>query len=141
MSTVAALLIGTMLGLLAAYYSGLWDTASMLMVDVLLTFPTLVLAIALLSVLGLGVNNLIIAVAVSMLPVFARLSRATMLTVRSQEYVLAAQNIGARDSRIIRKHMLPNSMGPLIVQATLSIGLAVLAAASLSFLGSGNSAT
>ena len=137
MSTGGALAIGTLLGLTAGYYSGLWDAGSMLLVDVLLTFPTLVLAIALLSVLGFGVGNVIIAVGVSLLPVFARLSRSTTLSVKSQEYVTAARCLGASDWRIIRRHLLPNSVGPLVVQATLSIGLAVLAAASLSFLGLG----
>ncbi len=137
MSTLIALVAGTFLGLVAAYYGGWWDTFAVLLVDVLLTFPTLVLAIALLTALGNGINNLIIAVGVSMLPLFARLARATLLSVRSREYVTAAECLGAPGPRVILRHLLPNTLGPLVVQSTLSVGLAVLSAASLSFLGLG----
>ena len=136
-ATGLSMLCGVVLGLVSGFYSGIWDLATMGLVDVLLTFPPLILAIALISVLGKGTTNLVVAVSVSMLPIFARLARGTVLAVRENDYVLAAQSGGATDWRILTRHLLPNSWGPIIVQATLGIGMAVLAAAALSFLGLG----
>lgn len=137
MATVLAMLAGVFLGVVSAFYGGMWDLTVMRLVDVLLTFPPLILAIALISVLGMGTNNLIIAVSISMVPIFARLARGTVLSVKENDYVTAAQSVGASDWRLMTRHLLPNSWGPIIVQATLGIGMAVLAAASLSFLGLG----
>jgi peptide/nickel transport system permease protein len=136
-ATGLAMLSGVLLGLTSAFYGGTWDLAIMRLVDVLLTFPPLILAIALISVLGMGTTNLILAVSISMLPIFARLARGTVLAIKENDYVLAAQSVGAPDWRIMTRHLLPNAWGPIIVQATLGIGMAVLAAASLSFLGLG----
>ncbi len=136
-ATGLAMLGGVILGLISAFYGGMWDLSIMRLVDVLLTFPPLILSIALISVLGKGTNNLILAVSIAMLPIFARLARGTVLAVRENDYVKAAQSVGASDWRIMTRHLLPNSWGPIIVQATLGIGIAVLAAASLSFLGLG----
>jgi len=136
-ATGLAMLVGIILGVVSAFYGGMWDMTLMRLVDVLLTFPPLILAIALISVLGKGTNNLILAVSISMVPIFARLARGTVLAVKENDYVMAAQSVGASDWRIMTRHLLPNSWGPVIVQATLGIGMAVLAAASLSFLGLG----
>jgi peptide/nickel transport system permease protein len=136
-ATGLAMLSGVILGLVSAFYGGMWDMGIMRLVDVLLTFPPLILSIALISVLGKGTNNLILAVSIAMLPIFARLARGTVLAVRENDYVKAAQSVGASDWRVMTRHLLPNSWGPIIVQATLGIGMAVLAAASLSFLGLG----
>lgn len=136
-ATGLAMLGGVILGLVSAFYGGMWDMSIMRLVDVLLTFPPLILSIALISVLGKGTNNLILAVSIAMLPIFARLARGTVFAVRENDYVKAAQSVGASDWRIMTRHLLPNSWGPIIVQATLGIGTAVLAAASLSFLGLG----
>jgi len=136
-ATGLAMLGGVILGLVSAFYGGMWDMSIMRLVDVLLTFPPLILSIALISVLGKGTNNLILAVSIAMLPIFARLARGTVLAVRENDYVKAAQSVGASDWRVMTRHLLPNSWGPIIVQATLGIGMAVLAAASLSFLGLG----
>jgi peptide/nickel transport system permease protein len=137
MATGLAMLAGVMLGLVSAFYGGMWDMGIMRLVDVLLTFPPLILSIALISVLGKGTNNLILAVSIAMVPIFARLARGTVLAVRENDYVKAAQSVGASDWRVMTRHLLPNSWGPIIVQATLGIGTAVLAAAALSFLGLG----
>jgi peptide/nickel transport system permease protein len=136
-STGVALVAGVIVGLISAFYGGMWDLGLMRLVDVLLTFPSLILAIALISVLGTGLANLMLAVGISMLPIFARLTRGTVLAVKENEYVTAAQALGVSDRGIMLRYLLPNSLGPIIVQATLAIGLAVLAAASLSFLGLG----
>ncbi|MGQ9601014.1 MAG: ABC transporter permease [Anaerolineae bacterium] len=136
-ATGAAMVSGVFLGMMSAFYGGAFEMLGMRLVDILLTFPSLILAIALASVLGMGRTNVIIAVAVSMFPVFARLARSTVLAVKGNEYVMAAQAVGVQDWRLMTRHLLPNSWGPIIVQATLGIGMAVLAAASLSFLGIG----
>jgi peptide/nickel transport system permease protein len=123
-ATGLAMLAGVILGLVSAFYGGMWDMSIMRLVDVLLTFPPLILSIALISVLGKGTNNLILAVSIAMLPIFARLARGTVLAVRENDYVKAAQSVGASDWRVMTRHLLPNSWGPIIVQATLGIGMA-----------------
>lgn len=132
-----AALVGLPLGLIAGYRSGWWDSLSMRLVDVLMVLPTFVLAVAIVSVLGSGITSVIIAVAITTIPVFARLTRAITLTLREQDFVAAAQVSGASDTRILSRHILPNSLPPLIVQASLGIGTTILIAAALGFLGLG----
>jgi peptide/nickel transport system permease protein len=109
----------------------------MRLVDVLMVLPTFVLAVAIVSVLGSGIWSVIIAVAVTTIPHFARLTRAITLTLRELDFISAAQVSGASDTRILARHILPNSIPPLIVQASLGIGTTILIAAALGFLGLG----
>ncbi len=129
--------IGVPIGLIAGYRSGWWDTTAMRLIDVLMVLPAFVLAVAIVSVLGSGIWSVIIAVAVTTTPAFARLTRAIALTLREQDFVSAAKVSGARDFRILARHVLPNSLPPLIVQASLGIGTTILIAAALGFLGLG----
>lgn len=129
--------IGIPMGLIAGYRGGYWDTLVMRLVDVLMVLPTFVLAVAIVSVLGAGVLSVIIAVAVTSIPAFARLSRATTLTLREQDFVSAARVIGAGDTRILVSHILPNTLAPLVVQVSLGIGSTILVASALGFLGLG----
>ena len=136
-STSIALTLGTALGLLAGYRGGLPDAIAMRLVDIMLAFPSILLAIAIVAITGPGIDNVILAVSIVMIPQFARLVRASALTVRETAYVEAARALGARDRRIVFRHVLPNCMAPLIVQSTLSMATAILDAAGLSFLGLG----
>lgn len=132
-----ALLIGASLGLIAGYYRGLWDTSIMRVMDLMFTLPTLVLALALAGVLGAGTPTVIIAIAVVTLPTIARLTRAPVLGLRNSEFVTSAQLVGANDRRIMGRHIFPNVLGLVIVQATIAIADAILIEAALSFLGLG----
>jgi peptide/nickel transport system permease protein len=132
-----AAIAGIPLGLVAGYKGKWWDTASMRVIDVLMVLPTFVLAVAIVSVLGAGIASVIVAVAVTTIPAFARLTRATTLTLREQDFIAAAQVVGSRDSRILAVHILPNALPPLIVQASLGIGSTILVASALGFLGLG----
>lgn len=129
--------IGTVLGIVSGYYGGKVDTIIMRLMDILLAFPGILLALAIVSVLGGSLTNVIIAVAVFSVPAFARIVRGSTLSVRKLEYIDAVRALGASDFRIIFKHILPNIMSPIIVQATLRIATAVLTASGLSFLGLG----
>lgn len=136
-SVCISLLIGVPLGALAGY-AGRWiDSLIMRFMDLLLAFPSILLAIAIVTVLGNDLKNAMIAVGVVGIPVFARITRASVLTVKELEYVQAARTIGCSPARILTVHILPNCANPLIVQATLSLGTSVLDAAGLSFLGLG----
>lgn len=133
-----SLIIGTILGLIAGYARiGLVDTVIMRCMDALLAFPTLVLALAITAALGPSLTNVMIAVGIVGIPSYARLIRGQVLTVGQREYVEAARTIGAPDSRIITHHIFPNVTAPLIVQASIGVAFAILAEASLSFLGLG----
>lgn len=129
--------IGVPLGLQAGYRSGWSDIAIMRGVDVMMTLPSIVLAIAIVSVLGAGVASVVIAVGITSTPAFARLTRAVALTLREQDFVAAARVVGASDLRILRRHILPNSLPPIIVQASLGVGTTILTASALGFLGLG----
>ncbi|WP_164217002.1 nickel transporter permease [Virgibacillus sp. YIM 98842] len=129
--------VGVVLGMVSGYYGGKIDTVIMRVMDVLLAFPGILLALAIVSVLGPSLNNVIIAVAIFSVPVFARIVRGSTLSVRKLEYIDAMKALGASDFRILFKHILPNIASPIIVQATLSIATTVLTAAGLSFLGLG----
>lgn len=137
LSVGLAVLFGVALGATAGYFGGQWDMIAMRLVDILLAFPSLILAIALISVLEPGVTSLIIAVSVTRLPTLARLARGSILATKEFDYVLAARCVGVSDRLILLKHLLPNAMSPLVVQATLSTGGAIIHAATLGFLGLG----
>jgi ABC-type dipeptide/oligopeptide/nickel transport system permease subunit len=136
-SVVFAIVIGTLLGLVSGYYGGWLDTLIMRFMDVLLAFPSLLLAIAIATFLGRGLDKALIAIAVVSIPAYARLARASVLSVREYDYITAERALGAPDWRILFGHIFPNTITPLIVQGTLGIGTAVLDAAALSFLGVG----
>lgn len=132
-----ALLLGTTIGLVAAYAGSWVDRLLMRLMDVLLAFPIILLAIGILAVLGPGTGNTALAIGVVYLPVFARLARGPALTVLSWEYVAAARALGAKGWRIIFVHVAPNILAPIMVQTTISLSTAILVEASLAFLGLG----
>lgn len=132
-----AVLVGATIGAIAGYTSGTTDNILMRLMDVLLAFPSLILAIAIVTVLGPGLTNTLIAIAIVSIPIYARIMRASVLSVREQDYVLADRALGVPDRRILWGHILPNAITPLIVTATLGIAAAILDAAALSFLGLG----
>ncbi|MER5456198.1 ABC transporter permease [Micromonospora sp. NPDC002389] len=132
-----ALAVGVTLGLLAGYYGGWLDNILMRCMDVLFAFPVLLLAVAIVAVLGPGLLTAMIAIGVVYTPIFARVTRAGVLSVREQVFVRAAVSIGASDLRIMGQHVLPNIAAPLIVQTSLSLAFAILSEAALSFLGLG----
>jgi len=136
-STVFGLAGGAVLGLLAGTFGGWVDNAVMRVVDILLSVPSLLLAVSIAAVLGQSQLSVMIAVGASQVPIFARLLRASMLQQRSADYVLSAQTLGLGRGRITMSHVLPNSIGPVIVQGTLTLATAVIDAAALSFLGLG----
>ncbi|MGH2319830.1 ABC transporter permease [Planococcus sp. SE5232] len=130
-------IIGVVFGIIAGYYGGRIDAVIMRLMDVLLAFPGILLALAIVAVLGGSLTNVIIAVGIFSVPAFARVVRGSTLSVRKLEYVDAVRALGATDFRIIFRHILPNIMSPIIVQASLRIATAILTGAGLSFLGLG----
>jgi peptide/nickel transport system permease protein len=136
-SVAIALVLGCGIGLAAGYWGGRVDGVLMRFIDAVLSFPALVLALALGAVLGAGLGGVLIALGVVYTPTFARLMRGQVLSVRNREFVQAARVIGGADVWILARHILPNAATPIVVQASLSIGFAILAEASLSFLGLG----
>jgi peptide/nickel transport system permease protein len=137
-STVSfAIIIGTVLGAVAGYFGGWWDNGIMRVMDVLLAFPSLLLAIAIVTVLGPGLINALLAIGIVDIPIFARVMRASVLSVREMEYVSATRALGGNSFYILFRRILPNALTPLIVQGTLGIASAILSAAALSFLGLG----
>jgi peptide/nickel transport system permease protein len=128
---------GVTLGLISGYFGGFVDTAIMRLTDILLAFPGILLAIALVAVLGPSLNNVVLALATIGWVGYARLARGQVLKVREMEYVTAAKALGARSPRVILRHVLPNIINPVIVMATLGLAGAILAEAALSFLGLG----
>ncbi|MEH0109193.1 ABC transporter permease [Tersicoccus sp. MR15.9] len=136
-STALGLAGGMLLGLLAGGFGGWVDSVIMRVVDVLLSVPNLLLAVSIAAVLGQGSAAVMIAIGASQVPIFARLLRSSMLSQRGADYVLAARTLGLSPGRITVNHLLPNSIGPVIVQATLTLATAVIDAAALSFLGLG----
>ena len=129
--------IGTVLGLVAAFYGGKIDNVIMRIMDGLFAFPFVLLSIALMTVLGNGLHNIIVAVSVVNIPGFTRIARGAALTVKELDYVDAARALGAKNSRLIFSHIFPNCMASLIVYATMSVAGAILSEAALSFLGLG----
>ncbi|HLZ61612.1 MAG TPA: ABC transporter permease [Ktedonosporobacter sp.] len=130
-------LCGTLLGLLAAYFRGWVDQVITMVVDTILSFPGLVLALAIVAALGPSILNLALALAFVRIPLYARLARGQTLQIMAQDYVVASQACGTRSWKIILRHILPNIFSPLLVQATISIAFAILNEAVLSFLGLG----
>jgi len=130
-------IIGGALGSIAGYYGGRLDNFIMRAMDILLAIPSILLAISIVAALGPGLQNVMIAVGIGSIPSYARIVRASVLSIRDQEFVEAARAVGANDFRIITKHILPNAMAPIIVQATLGVAGAILSAAGLSFIGLG----
>lgn len=129
--------IGTVLGLLAGYYEGWWDRITMRVCDVLFAFPGILLAIAVVAIMGSGMSNVIVAVAIFSIPAFARLVRGNTLVLKHQTYIESARSIGASDWTIIMRHILPGTVSSIVVYFTMRIGTSIITAASLSFLGLG----
>jgi len=141
-STVSiALFFGVLLGVVSAYYGGWIDTIIMRYIDLQWAFPNFIIAVYLVAVFGTGLLNVIVAISLAFLDDFARLARSMVLTLKEEQYIDAARVQGFSDIRIMFKHILPNAMAPIIVQATVSISYAILGEASLSFLGLGVEAT
>ncbi len=132
-----ALIAGTLLGLSAGYRGGWVDSVIMRAMDIMLAFPGFLLAIAIVAILGPGLYNVMIAVGIEAIPVYARTSRSSVLSTKEEEYVVSALAIGASHRRILFRYVLPNILAPLIVLATLGVGIAILSAAGLSYLGLG----
>lgn len=129
--------IGTTLGMIAGYSRRLIDETIMRLMDILMAFPTILLAIAIMAILGKGVTNAMVAIGVVYIPIFARIARGEVLSIKNEEYVQAARALGARDREILVRHMLPNILPPIIVEISLSLSFAILAEAALSFFGLG----
>jgi peptide/nickel transport system permease protein len=136
-SIITAIIVGGLLGAISGYYGGKVDNILMRAMDILMSIPGMLMAISLAAAMGPGLTNMVIAIAIADIPGYARVVRSSVLTIKDQEYIEAAQSIGASDARIILKHIIPNCVAPIIVQATLGMAGAILSASSLSFLGLG----
>ena len=132
-----SIVIGGILGAVAGYYGGKLDNTIMRIMDIFLAVPSILLAIAIVSALGPSIINLMLAISISSVPSYARIVRASVLSIRDQEFIEAAKAIGASNTRIIFRHIIPNSLAPVIVQATLGVASAILSTAGLSFIGLG----
>ncbi len=132
-----ALVVGGIIGLFAAYYGDFVDELLMRLTDIFIAVPTTLMCIILVAALGSSSLNLILALGLASMPTFARVVRSAVLTVRDEEYITSARALGARDSEIVTKHVLPNCMGPILVQTTLRIASAIYNTSALSFLGLG----
>ena len=136
-SVTLATVIGTPLGMLAGYGNRVMDEVIMRTMDVLFAFPAILLAIAVMAILGRGVGNAMIAIGIVYVPIFARIARAEVLSVKNEEFVEVARALGAKDSEILIRHIFPNILAPIIVEISLSLSFAILAEAALSFFGLG----
>ena len=132
-----SLTVGTFLGLISGYYGGWVDETIMRVMDVFFAFPAILLAIAIVAALGPGITNAMIAIGVVYMPIFARITRGSVLAVRGEVYIDAARAVGDSDWRILMRHILPNIAAPIIVETSLSMAFAILAEAALSFIGLG----
>jgi peptide/nickel transport system permease protein len=137
MSVTIGVTVGAFFGALAGFFRGWVDAVIMRGVDIMLSIPGLLFAIAVVTWLGRGVVQIAVAIAILNVPIFARLLRASLLSLREADYVIAARSVGVRGPTLLIRHMLPNAIGPLIVQATLALATAVVDAAALGFLGLG----
>ncbi|MGE7603907.1 ABC transporter permease [Peribacillus sp. NPDC097675] len=137
LSVAGSVVVGSFLGIIAGYYGKWIDTVISRVFDIVLAFPSILLAIAVVAVLGPSLRNALIAIAIVNVPTFGRLLRSRVLTVKEEEYVTAAKAIGMGDVRILLHHVLPNSLAPIIVQGTLAIATAIIECAALGFLGLG----
>ncbi|MGF6907047.1 peptide/nickel transport system permease protein [Fusobacterium sp. PH5-44] len=136
-SVSLSIIFGGALGAIAGYYGGILDNFIMRIMDIFLAVPSILLAIAIVSALGPSMINLMIAISISSVPRYARIVRASVLTIKDQEFIEAARAIGASNTRIIYRHIIPNSLAPVIVQGTLGVASAILSTAGLSFIGLG----
>ncbi|MCL6570756.1 MAG: ABC transporter permease [Bacillus sp. (in: Bacteria)] len=136
-SVLGSVVVGTLLGIVAGYYGRWVDAIISRIFDIMLAFPSILLAIAVVSILGPSLQNALIAIAIINIPNFGRLVRSKVLSVKQEEYIMAARAVGMKDRRILLRHILPNSVSPVIVQATLAIATAIIEAAALGFLGMG----
>ncbi|PUB08495.1 ABC transporter permease [Paenisporosarcina sp. OV554] len=136
-SVIGSVVVGSILGIVAGYYGKWIDTIISRVFDIMLAFPSILLAIAVVSVLGPSLQNALIAIAIINVPNFGRLIRSKVLSIKEEEYITSAKAIGMQDIRILFSHILPNSMAPVIVQGTLAIATAIIEAAALGFLGLG----
>ena len=132
-----SMILGGALGAIAGFFGGRLDNIIMRSMDILLAIPSILLAISIVSALGPGLINVMIAVGISSIPSYSRIVRASVITLKDQEFVEAARAVGTSNLRIITKHIIPNSLAPIIVQATLGVAGAILSAAGLSFIGLG----
>jgi peptide/nickel transport system permease protein len=136
-AVLVAMTLGVLVGLVAGYFGNWLDSLIMRGIDILMAFPAILLAIAIVASLGPGLRNAMLAIAIVGIPYYARIVRGNVLSLREQDFVTAARSIGAGNPRILMQHVLPNCLGPLIVAATLDVGWMIMAAAGLSFLGLG----
>ena len=136
-AVMIALLIGSLIGLVAGFVGKTPDLLTMFAMDVLLSFPALLLAIAVVALLGPGLRNSLLAITVVSIPVYARIARSTVLSIKQQEFINAARCVGAPSARILFRHILPNSLSPIMVAGTLGVATAILEIAALGFLGLG----
>ena len=137
LATAISTVIGLIMGAIAAYYGGIWDTIIMRLADIFLAFPYTLFVVAMIAVIGNGIQNVFIAIGILGWPSIARVFRSAILSVKENDYVDAARSMGASDARIIARHIFPNSVASIVVYATMNIGSAILTEASISFLGMG----
>lgn len=137
LSVVGSIVIGTLLGIIAGFYGKWVDMIISRVFDILLAFPGILLAIAIVAILGPSLQNALYAIAIVNVPTYGRLVRSRVLSLRQEEFITAARALGANDGRILFKHILPNSLTPIIVQGTLGVATAIIEAAGLGFLGLG----
>lgn len=137
LSTVLSFSLGLLLGATAGYYGGMVDSVIMRIMDMLMCIPSILLALVIVAALGTSIPNLLLAITIGNAPSFARMIRASIITVANQEYIDAARICGTKNRRIILRHIIPNTMGPIIVQATMSVAGCITATAGLSFIGMG----
>jgi peptide/nickel transport system permease protein len=137
LAVMGSIVVGCLLGIIAGYYGKWVDTIISRFFDILLAFPSILLAIAIVAVLGPSLRNALIAIAIINIPNFGRLIRSRVLSVKQEEYIMAAKAVGMKNSRILLHHVMPNSIAPIIVQGTLAIATAIIEAAALGFLGLG----
>lgn len=135
--SIIAMAIAVAIGAIAGYYGGAIDNVIMRFMDILLAIPPMLMSISIVAALGQSMVNLLIALAIAYIPVFARVIRSSILSIKDREFVEAAKSCGSGSGRIIFKHIIPNAIGPIIVQATLAMGSTILIIASLSFMGLG----
>ncbi|WMM32540.1 ABC transporter permease [Shouchella clausii] len=138
-AVTGAMVVGTLLGLIAGFYGKWVDMLLSRVFDVMLAFPSILLAIAIVAILGPSLSNAMLAIAIINVPIFARLVRSKVISLKQEEFVMAARAQGMKNGRLLFHHILPNSMAPIIVQATLGFGVAIIEAAALGFLGMGAS--
>lgn len=136
-TTAASILMACLFGAVAGYYGGRVDNIIMRFMDVMISIPSILLTLCIVAILGSNVRNLMIALVIGQIPGFTRIIRSVILNLKGSDYIEAAKSYGASNAQIILRHILPNAMGPIIVQATMSVSNSIIAAASLSFIGLG----